>query len=141
MGSDIKCILKINFVRGILRKWSDKYGSDEYREIWLNIKRPKYSDPWGSRGDKKERSGHIIKSLLTESDWVWREIIWPSAIVQGSRCSLSVSGMANVFLPGPFTHSTVNQYVILRYFRDRSISKEKQRTCFSIPLHKRLQYI
>ena len=103
-------------------------------------KRPKYSDPWGSRGDTKKRSGHIIKGLLTESGWVWREIIWPSA-VQGSRCSLSVSGMANVFLPGPFTHSTDNQYVILQYFRDRYTCKEKQGTCISIRLHKRLPTI
>ena len=134
-------ILKINLVRGILRKWSDKYGSDKYREICLNIetkKRPKCSDPSGSRGDTKKRSGHIIKGLLTDPGWVWREIIWPSAMVQGSRCSLSVSSMENVFLPGPFAHSTVNQYVILQYFRDRSMCKEKQRTCISIRLLKRL---
>ena len=30
-------------------------------------KRPKGSDPSGSRGDTKKRSGHIIKVLLTES--------------------------------------------------------------------------
>lgn len=101
-------------------------------------KRPKYSDPWGSRGDTKKRRGHIIKGLLTESGWVWREIIWPSAMMHGSRCPLSVSCMANVFPPGLFTHSTDNQYVILQYFRDRSMCKEKQRTCISIRLHKRL---
>lgn len=33
-------------------------------------KRPKCSDPSGSRGDTKKRSGHIIKGLLTESGWI-----------------------------------------------------------------------